>query len=102
MRCTGSDPVFIIGQAFGVFVYLRNLHFVLRSGGDSCAAVAGNNHAGFRKRGEATLEIGNQVVGIFESDMKTDAWSARRPFALPCDTRVQSKGIARLSKPPHE
>jgi lipid-A-disaccharide synthase-like uncharacterized protein len=24
------DPVFIIGQAFGVFVYLRNLYFVLR------------------------------------------------------------------------
>src|SRR3954467_4078681 len=25
------DPVFIIGQAFGVFVYLRNLQFVIRS-----------------------------------------------------------------------
>ncbi len=25
-----KDPVFIIGQAFGVFVYLRNLQFVLR------------------------------------------------------------------------
>lgn len=25
-----KDPVFIAGQAFGVFVYLRNLHFVLR------------------------------------------------------------------------
>ena len=24
------DPVFIAGQAFGVFVYLRNLHFVMR------------------------------------------------------------------------
>ena len=24
------DPVFIVGQGFGVFVYLRNLHFVLR------------------------------------------------------------------------
>jgi lipid-A-disaccharide synthase-like uncharacterized protein len=28
-----KDPVFIIGQAFGVFVYLRNLQFILRSGG---------------------------------------------------------------------
>ena len=28
-----KDPVFIIGQAFGVFVYLRNLQFVMRSGG---------------------------------------------------------------------
>jgi lipid-A-disaccharide synthase-like uncharacterized protein len=25
-----KDPVFIIGQAFGVFVYLRNLYFVIR------------------------------------------------------------------------
>jgi lipid-A-disaccharide synthase-like uncharacterized protein len=25
-----KDPVFIAGQAFGVFVYLRNIHFVLR------------------------------------------------------------------------
>jgi lipid-A-disaccharide synthase-like uncharacterized protein len=24
------DPVFIIGQGFGLFVYLRNLHFVFR------------------------------------------------------------------------
>ena len=32
------DPVFIIGQAFGVFVYLRNLQFVLRSGGTAAAA----------------------------------------------------------------
>ena|ERR1041385_8937352 len=32
------DPVFIIGQAFGVFVYLRNLQFVLRMGGHGAAA----------------------------------------------------------------
>ncbi len=25
------DPVFILGQGFGLFVYLRNLQFVLRS-----------------------------------------------------------------------
>jgi lipid-A-disaccharide synthase-like uncharacterized protein len=28
------DPVFIAGQAFGVFVYLRNLQFVLRDKGN--------------------------------------------------------------------
>ncbi len=33
-----KDPVFIIGQAFGVFVYLRNLQFVIRSGGAAAAA----------------------------------------------------------------
>ena len=26
-----KDPVFILGQAFGVFVYLRNLQFIIRS-----------------------------------------------------------------------
>jgi lipid-A-disaccharide synthase-like uncharacterized protein len=25
-----KDPVFIAGQSFGVFVYMRNLYFVLR------------------------------------------------------------------------
>lgn len=25
-----ADPVFIFGQALGLFIYLRNLHFVLR------------------------------------------------------------------------
>jgi lipid-A-disaccharide synthase-like uncharacterized protein len=33
-----KDPVFIIGQAFGVFVYLRNLQFVIRSGGEGAPA----------------------------------------------------------------
>jgi lipid-A-disaccharide synthase-like uncharacterized protein len=33
-----KDPVFIIGQAFGVFVYLRNLQFILRSGGTAAPA----------------------------------------------------------------
>ncbi|HWM80651.1 MAG TPA: lipid-A-disaccharide synthase N-terminal domain-containing protein [Pseudolabrys sp.] len=32
------DPVFILGQAFGVFVYLRNLQFILRGKGDGVAA----------------------------------------------------------------
>jgi lipid-A-disaccharide synthase-like uncharacterized protein len=27
---TIKDPVFILGQGFGVFVYLRNLYFVYR------------------------------------------------------------------------
>ena len=33
-----KDPVFIAGQAFGVFVYLRNLYFVLRDRRASAAA----------------------------------------------------------------
>ena len=32
------DPVFIAGQAFGVFVYLRNLYFVLREKKQNVAA----------------------------------------------------------------
>jgi lipid-A-disaccharide synthase-like uncharacterized protein len=33
-----ADPVFILGQGFGVFVYLRNLYFVYR---EKAAAKAG-------------------------------------------------------------
>ncbi|HWK96196.1 MAG TPA: lipid-A-disaccharide synthase N-terminal domain-containing protein [Pseudolabrys sp.] len=33
-----KDPVFIIGQAFGVFVYIRNLQFVMRGRGEGAAA----------------------------------------------------------------
>ncbi len=32
------DPVFILGQGFGVFVYLRNLQFVLRERKQSAPA----------------------------------------------------------------
>ena len=33
-----KDPVFIAGQAFGVFVYMRNLFFVMRDRGKIAAA----------------------------------------------------------------
>ena len=32
------DPVFILGQGFGVFVYLRNLYFIKRERAGSVAA----------------------------------------------------------------
>ena len=31
------DPVFITGQAFGVFIYLRNLYFVMRERNQAAA-----------------------------------------------------------------
>ena len=34
-----KDPVFIAGQGFGVFVYLRNLYFVLRDRKPTAAAA---------------------------------------------------------------
>ena len=36
-----KDPVFIAGQAFGVFVYLRNLYFVLREREATASAKRG-------------------------------------------------------------
>jgi lipid-A-disaccharide synthase-like uncharacterized protein len=36
---TRKDPVFIIGQAFGVFVYSRNLYWVLRDKGAATATA---------------------------------------------------------------
>src|SRR5665811_442281 len=62
-----KDPVFIIGQAFGVFVYLRNLQFVIRSGGQG--APAKPLPCGLHRL-EAAFEIGEQIVGIFQSDVK--------------------------------
>jgi lipid-A-disaccharide synthase-like uncharacterized protein len=32
------DPVFIVGQAFGVFVYMRNLYFIRRDKSGAAAA----------------------------------------------------------------
>ena len=32
------DPVFILGQSFGVFVYMRNLYFVRRDKSGAAAA----------------------------------------------------------------
>ena len=32
-----QDPVFILGQGFGVFVYLRNLYFVYKEKGAKAA-----------------------------------------------------------------
>ena len=33
------DPVFIGGQAFGVFVYARNLYFIRKAGGEGGSAI---------------------------------------------------------------
>src|SRR4030095_10492070 len=45
-----KDPVFIVGQAFGVFVYLRNLQFVMSSGSTT---AAGLNLSGCELQGSA-------------------------------------------------
>jgi lipid-A-disaccharide synthase-like uncharacterized protein len=34
-----KDPVFILGQAFGVWVYLRNLYFIMRDRGSGTATA---------------------------------------------------------------
>lgn len=36
-----QDPVFIVGQATGVFIYLRNLYFIRRARVDAAAGGAG-------------------------------------------------------------
>jgi lipid-A-disaccharide synthase-like uncharacterized protein len=37
-----KDPVFIAGQSFGVFVYTRNLHFVLRERRNVTVGIGAN------------------------------------------------------------
>ncbi len=34
-----KDPVFIMGQAFGVFVYIRNLQFLMRDRSSASTAI---------------------------------------------------------------
>jgi lipid-A-disaccharide synthase-like uncharacterized protein len=34
-----KDPVFILGQGFGVFVYLRNMYWVMRDRGSGATAM---------------------------------------------------------------
>lgn len=38
------DPVFIVGQAAGLFIYLRNLYFVIRDRHQAVAESSGLNH----------------------------------------------------------
>ena len=60
-----TDPVFIVGQAFGVFVYLRNLYFVMRDRKAAAAAACVRRLVSLRcggQRRKAALEIGDQVA----------------------------------------
>ena len=73
-----KDPVFIIGQAFGVFVYLRNLQFVMRSGGQGARGVDL-----FRARAIAAKPRSRSAIrssGIFQADVKAQRRAARRPL----------------------
>ena len=39
-----ADPVFIVGQAAGLFIYLRNLYFIIRERRHAIASSAELNH----------------------------------------------------------
>ena len=93
------DPVFIIGQAFGVFVYLRNLQFVVAR---QRARARRLNYLAAAIAAKPRSEIGDQVARIFQPDMEAQRRPARRPLASRCDTRRSRTRITRLSKPPQE
>ncbi len=88
------DPVFILGQGFGVFVYLRNLYFELR---DRASRSRRREAASARRvalrllcrrqRGEAALEIADQVVDVLEADVEAHRRPARRPLGRGADDR---------------
>ena len=61
------DPVFIAGQGLGLFIYLRNLYFVLRERG------SGRDAGCLTHRREAALQVGGEVADILEPDMKSEA-----------------------------
>src|SRR3984893_3139187 len=95
------DPVFILGQAFGVFVYGRNLYFELRdrqAAGEAgwspcadCASTSVNPRSRSRRRS-------------FTSSRPMCRRTVGPPGAHFVAVRMlaHSKGIARLSKPPQD
>ena len=90
------DPVFIAGQGLGVFIYLRNLQFVLRERKMKIAA----NSLAYLRLGESrksALKIGDQVVDVFQGRYEGARSVRRAPIWSPIRMVVQSNGMARLS-----
>ena len=90
------DPVFILGQGLGVFIYLRNLYFVLRE--KRQAAASSEPDASRRKprsRSAVRSPMSSSPIGSGCTGRPALHFVAVRKAA-------QSNGIARLSKPPHD
>ena len=66
------DPVFILGQGFGVFVYLRNLHFVMRE--RKQARGARSSYAAEQRRRALRHPAGGLVVGVGECRQASSPW----------------------------
>ena len=102
MRLYIRDPVFILGQGFGVFVYVaQSLFRVARP--QSGGALDRRQAAGLRarrllrslrrrERGKAALEIADQVVDVLEADVKAHRRSARRPLRWRCGYACSRRG----------
>src|ERR1700730_10543867 len=97
------DPVFILGQAFGVLVYARNLYFELR---DRRAAAA---------TAYSSCDIVRQALSAARPSSRSRIKSSGSSSPIcrrtvgPSGTHVvvvrmleQSNGMARLSKPPQD
>ncbi len=87
------DPVFIAGQGLGVFIYLRNLQFVMR---ERKARMAANWTTPLAKAANPRSKSAISVLDIFRPDVKADGQSAWCHLVAERMV-VQSNGIARLS-----
>ena len=105
------DPVFIAGQAFGVFVYARNLYFELRDrrGSRERQAIRVNGKCRPERLYAALPRKAAKPrsrSAIRSSTSSSPIWNRTvgPPGAHVVAERkaVQSNGMARLSKPPHE
>ena len=114
------DLVIILGQAFSIFIYIRNLMFIAK---DASGARQGSGDAPSVRKArrdnspaaryrqaalgrlpqtrESLVEVALEIVEIFEPDMESQAVPAGRPLGRG-PVFAQSKGTTRLSKPPHE
>ena len=92
-----QDPVFILGQAFGVFVYLRNLYFELRDRGSGAAPAS--ERAVYRAAASAAKPRSRSPIRSSTSSSPMWKRTVGPPGAhvVAVRMRVQSNGMARLS-----
>ena len=91
------EPVIIFGQGVATLIYIRNIMLIFKRarrgrsrlglGASEFCADERRCSARRRQRGEAALEIGDQVVDVLEPDMEAHRRPARRPAWWRCARR---------------
>ena len=73
------EPVFIVGQALGLVIYVRNHHAICEEPMPADRRRWTGDQAAF-ERLKAAVEIGLEVLDILKPDVQPQRRAARRPF----------------------